>query len=181
MKKLVLFTVLSTLIACGGDTKKENNSSEVATKEAVELKEPTTRWENDITEDEMTGDKTYFASNRSTNQAEFEFPYNGGSYFTLIVRSDGTTKDALITVSKGQFMPSAMGNQYVRIKYDDADPIQYSYSGTADGSADVIFLEDANQIIQKLKKAENIMIDAPFYQEGRQVMKFDTAGLDFDH
>ncbi|MBO4482587.1 MAG: hypothetical protein J5735_02115, partial [Prevotella sp.] len=60
------------------------------------------------------------------------------------------------------------------IKFDNGEIKKYYFNGTSDGSSSTIFLRKTKELISKFKTARNIMIEAPFFQEGRQVFKFNN-------
>ena len=93
----------------------------------------------------------------------------------------GKKNEILVGVSKGQFMPSIMESETVRVKFDDEPPFNVTYNSAADASTDVIFLSSYNKLISKLKTAKKVMIEAPFFDAGRQIIYFDIEGLVWDH
>ena len=58
--------------------------------------------------------------------------------------------DAYLQVSKGQFMTHVDGGS-MKIKFDKAAPKTYSYSNSADGSSDIIFVNGVSDVIFKNK------------------------------
>jgi len=180
---LVVFFVVLAMASSDSEDSKDNTTGNQETstsakdgqKEEEEKKK--TNWTNEENEDKMSGEKRFFTYTTSTNEIEFDFPYQGGSSFTLLVRNMGKANEVALTVSKGQFMPSIMNERSVRVKFDDEKPFNYSYAGTSDGSATTIFIVKANQFINKLKKAKKLMIEAPFYDAGMQIIYFDVEGF----
>ncbi|MES1223383.1 MAG: hypothetical protein ABUT20_48255, partial [Bacteroidota bacterium] len=132
-------------------------------------------YSNDI--DKMDNKKTYYAETSSTNSVEFSAPYDGGSYFRLIVRKSDKN-EILLIASKGQFLSSF--NASARIKFDDQKPMTIDFSEPNDGSANTIFLRQANTLISKLKKAKKVILECEFYQDGRKQIEFDVDGLKWD-
>lgn len=175
---LVILYIIGTING-GGDKESPSTSGEVTKSESTvkETPEVKSNWSYSEDEDKMTNEKRYFASCISTNEIEFEFPYNGGSYFTLTVRNMGKGNEIVLQVSKGQFMSGIGSTEYCRVKFDDGETTNYTYSSAADGSADVIFLENPSKFLDKLKTAKKLTIEAPFFQEGRRVIEFNVEGL----
>lgn len=178
------------VIANFGDDEKTSNNSTTSNSEQIsnesnsdktkKLTEVKSNWNYSTDEDKMSGDKRFFATTQSTNEIEFEFPYNGGSTFKLIVRNMGKGNEVLMTVSKGQFMTSIMSSEKCRIKFDDGKAMNFSFNSANDASMDVIFFNSTNKLITKLKIAKKVMIEAPFYDAGRQIIYFDVEGLNWD-
>lgn len=176
MNRIYILLVAIVLNSCEGSSSADKTTSETKTEEAAET------WSYGEYTDQMNGDKKYYATCVSTNTLEFEFPYAGGSTFELAIRHhEGKGSDVRLEVSKGQFMPSIMNSEYVRVKFDDGEAAKFSYSGTDDGSATIIFLNNEKKFINKLKTAKKLMIEAPFYQAGRQIIQFDVEGLKWDY
>ena len=168
----------------GDDEKTSTNSNQVSnennldkTAKSIEVE---SNWSYSTDEDKMSGDKRFFATAHSTNEIEFEFPYNGGSTFKLVVRNMGKGNEVLMTVSEGQFMTSIMSSEKCRIKFDDGKAMNFSFNSADDASMDVIFFNSSNKFITKLKRAKKLMIEAPFYDAGRQIIYFDIEGLNWD-
>jgi len=181
----VLIALIVILNLGGGDdtsssTDHSSTNDTTATVQEEEKAEPKSDWEYSTEEDKMSGEKMFFAATVSTNEIEFEFPYGGGSTFTLAVRNMKKENEVLMTVSKGQFLTSLMSEQYVRMKFDDEKPINVNYSMSDNGSLDIIFFKSTSKILAKLKTAKKIMIEAPFFDAGRQIVYFDVEGLVWD-
>lgn len=169
----------------GDDDSSENttgNSSSISTDndESQEPNKPKENWVYQEGEDKMEGTKRYFATSTSTNELNFEFPYNGGSTAQFMVRNMGSKNEILMTISKGQFMGSFSGSETVRMKFDDGEPFNVSFNSADDGSSDVIFFNSTKKIMSKLKTAEKLMVEAPFYDAGRQILYFDVKGLNWE-
>ncbi len=185
-KVLIGFVVILILGAIGNmNEDKEKPLFEASNKQEITpINEPNElvlpNWEYGTEKDKMSGQEMFFNSIISTNELEFEFPYNGGSSFRLTVRNMGKENEILLTVSKGQFMPSIMNSDNVRIKFDEEAPMDISYNSADDASSDVIFLTSVSKIISKLKTAKKLMIEAPFYDAGRQIILFNVEGFTWD-
>lgn len=166
-------------------TEKQNLASGVSPDSTTSLDPAATdtkgSWAYSEDVDKMDNKKTLFASTTSTNSVDFDFPYQGGSTFDLIIRNTNKRNEVILRVSKGQFTTSIMEDQTVRIKFDDAAPITVTYNSARDGSSDVIFLNQSSKIIQKLKAAKRVMIEAEFFQEGRKQAEFDVNGLQWSY
>ncbi len=191
---IVCLFFIGMVVNCGVDTSTKVNtatntsdknkppsqdSKESKEKPSEEQKE-VPNWNYSEDEDKMSGEKRFFASTRSTNKIDFEFPYNGGSTFKLNVRNMGKGDEVLMMVSKGQFMPSIMDSEKVRIRFDEESPLSISYNSAADGSGDVIFFNSSKKIINKLKTSKKVMVEAPFFGAGRQIVYFNVEGFKWE-
>ena len=174
-----IFFLLVIIANLGDDEKTSSKGNQTSTEVKKEV-EKKSNWVYEQDTDKMSGTIRYFAFTTSTNKIEFEFPYEGGSTFQLIVRNMGKRNEVLLSVSKGQFIPSIGLSENVRIKFDDEKPFYVGYDSPEDGSTDLIFLNSAQTIINKLKKAKKLMIEAPFFEAGRQIIYFDVDGFKWD-
>jgi len=172
---VVFFLILA--VASSDDSKSSAGSTE---KSETAKNEKRPNWTYSEDADKMEGTKRYFASCVSTNEIEFEFPYNGGSYFTLTVRNMGKGNEIILQVSKGQFMTSIMSSEKCKVKFDDEKPVNFTYNSAADGSHDIIFFENSQKFLNKLKTSKKIMIEAQFFNAGSKVIEFDVEGLTWD-
>lgn len=176
----VIFAVASSEESSNDKETVETNTTDTTQKSSELKKEEVSNWKYEENEDKMTGKKRFFASTVSTNEIEFEFPYNGGSTFQLIVRNMNKKNEILLSVSKGQFMTSIMESEYLRVKFDEEQPSKYTFNSPSDGSDNLIFVSSPKKFINKLKKAEKLMIEAPFFNAGRQIIYFDVKGLEWE-
>lgn len=135
-------------------------------------------WEYKESADKMRGSVDRFASIDSKNTVDFDFPYNGGSLLSLIIRD--TAKDGLdilLQVSKGQFLCSYSGC-FAVFKFDDGAMEKVPLVQADGGSSDVLFLVgDKKRLIKKIKNSKALMVEVEFYQSGARQFEFDTQGL----
>jgi hypothetical protein len=178
MKKVIIGSLLILLISC-------NNQSTVETKKAKDstiVKTDTVKknWEFEEKIDEMDGTKKFYATTFSTNTIDFDFPYQGGSSFSLVLRNKGKGNEVMLIVSKGQFLTSVSDDKEIRIKFDDEKPVTYTVSGTSDYSTTVVFIAPAKKLIDKIKTSKKIKIEAEFYNAGYKIIEFDVANLNWN-
>ena len=141
---------------------------------------PISKWSYYDEDDSMNG-KEYHASIISDNLLEFDFPYNGGADAVLSVRKQKGKTDIILKISKGQFVSSYSDDGSIRIKFDNKPVRRYSISRASDGSSDVIFIDNAQQVIANMKKATNMTIEAEFYNEGFRRLDFTVKGFRWAH
>jgi hypothetical protein len=141
---------------------------------------PTSNWQYSESTDEMRGTRTRFASAASENNLYFDFPYSGGSEGTIMIRSrpsDGL--NIILQISKGQFICNSYSGDAISVKFDNKPIQEFPCSGANDGSANVIFIENSRKFLIELKKSSTMIIEASFYQAGKQQLKFQTSGLEW--
>ena len=134
------------------------------------------RYTQDI--DKMDSSVTKFAINDSTNEVQFEFPYNWWSSFEITVREWSDGEKVLLSVSKGQFL-STIGWWEARIKFDDQEPFMVWVSWTSDYSSDVLFLGSEKRLIEGMKTSNKMMIETEFYDAWKKIAEFNVWWLEW--
>lgn len=179
-------TFLFMAYGSGDDKKKENNNEpespiavETSTNEKEEEKKQS-NWDYSEDEDKMEGNKQFFASTTSTNTVEFEFPYDGGSNMNIVIRNLGKENDAILTISKGQFLTSISDGQSFKVKFDNEKTSTFYFASASDGSSDIVFINNSAGFISKIKKAKKIMLEIPFFDAGNKIFEFNVEGLKWD-
>lgn len=177
---LAVLILMIALMSGGGDSSSDPQQGEAQTESQADVKK--CPWTASEQTDEMSGDVFYFNETKSLNEIEFTFPYQGGSTFWLTVRGKaGQTPDVILTVSKGQFMSSISGSEYLRLKFDEEEAFKVTYNSAADGSAETIFLNSESKVLKKLAAAKKLKVEAPFFQDGRKIIEFDVEGFTWEH
>nr|WP_143029086.1 hypothetical protein [Massilia sp. PDC64] len=137
------------------------------------------QWRYHAAEAEMTGGTRRTASVDSTNTVNFGFPYNGEQHARLILRTDPQEgKDVMFRIEKGQILCPSYESCTVQVRFDDEKPGNFSATGPADHSTDVVFLNDYSRFLTKMRKAKRVRIAVNIYQQGSPVFEFDVSGFD---
>ena len=141
---------------------------------------PKVGWTYSQNEDKMTSGVSYFAEAQAKELLQFEFPYDGGSTATLMIRNKEGDNDVMLNVSKGQFITHYDGST-IRARFDNDSPVRYNISEPSDGSSDLVFINAEKDFISKLKKAKKLILEAEFYNAGLRQMEFDVSDFKWDH
>lgn len=187
MKYLIFLVSLLIIISCesknSADSPKQEDTvksvSSDTEKKEISKSEKESSWKYSEKEDKMTSNKILYASVIAKEKLQFDFPYNGGSEATLIIRKNDNVNDIMLRVSKGQFNNSISGGD-VRIRFDELKPKKYSFLPPSDGSSDVIFLKPVKELLSKIKQSHKMIIEAEFFNEGLRHIEFDIEGLKFE-
>jgi len=134
-------------------------------------------WQKDSSVNQM-GEKTIFMNIEANDLVFFDFPYNGGSLAQISLRKKGSW-DAMFVISKGQIDTDYDGT-YIRVKFDDDAPVSWSMSETASGSREMLFFNNTSRFINKLKNSKKVVLEVPFYTEGKRQFVFNTEGLNLE-
>ncbi len=136
-------------------------------------------WQYEKTVNEA-GETIHKAKLNSPTLLQFGFPHTGGSTAALTIRQRQQSVTAYLQVSNGQFNRSFQGGR-VRIRFDDKPAVTYAYSAAENGSATIIFFDEAGTLIRQLKASRKMVIDVAFYAQGNRQIEFRTAGLVWRH
>ena len=177
---IAIFVVVLLFVGMCADNDTSSTSGDVDTTNVAKEKsiKPSEKkgWTHTEEKDEMRGGTDTYDFITSDNTVDFDFPYNGGSSLQIVIRHSikyGT--DVYLSIDKGQFSGNEFANgNYVSIKFDNGEIMKYYFNGEEDGNTSAIFLKKKNELISKFRTARTIMIEAPFFQEGRQVFKFNN-------
>ncbi|OTG78500.1 hypothetical protein B9T31_17590 [Acinetobacter sp. ANC 4558] len=154
------------------------------TKPDVEPAKPISNWSYNQKTDEMRGTKTKFASISSDNQVQFDFPYNGGSYLDITLRKrSAEPTEIMFTINDGQYSCDTISDScFASVKFDNGDIHNIELSSTTDYSSDVLFIShdyDVDTFIKSLKKSKKLIIELPFYQEGKKQFSFTVSEINW--
>lgn len=138
-------------------------------------------WEYSTKKDEIDDSEIKFAVIDSSNELDFDFPYNGGTTFTLTLRQTDGEDEVILQCSKCQFIGAGVyDDDVLKIRFDDGDFAKYSYTQPSDYSSDAVFIGSPTRLINGVKTAKELKIEAPFYQEGSHVIRFNVEGLKWE-
>lgn len=173
--------VLGMIGAIFSDKKSKSNNSNSADKTEATTSHPEetkVNWKYETTTDKMDNSTSVYATTESTNELDFEFPY-GKSSFTLTLRKNSKGTDVILQGTKCQFITGIMGDKEYRIKFDNNSPMSVEADSPSDGDAKTVFLGSPKKIINQLKSAKTLTIEAEFYQEGFKTIDFNVGDLNW--
>ncbi|HJF29097.1 MAG TPA: hypothetical protein K8V79_12855 [Acinetobacter lwoffii] len=178
MGKFVLLSIILFLTACSESNQNRPEEQAAITAEPAIV----SNWEYGTSVDEMRGTKSQHATTLSTNSMDFEFPYNGGSHLGLTLRKNNEGQDIIVAIDKGQFICGIQSCE-AAFKFDDGPVQQITMVGTDDHKSDVLFVaydKTEEKIIQQIKKSKKLIIELPFYQEGKRQFIFNIENLEWE-
>lgn len=141
--------------------------------------EPTSKWEYSEQRDEMRGTTARFASLSSENIVDLDFPYGEVRGQLWLRRRPEDGLNVAFEVQKGQVLCHSFSDGYVSMKFDDGPIQRFGCTGSSDGSSETAFILDEQRALAGLKRAKRTVVEAEFYQQGRQQFVFETAGLNW--
>lgn len=138
--------------------------------------DPQSQWQYQETEDRITSKTTKLAYLKSFNSLNLDFPYSGSNYGQLAVRQHPQYGlDVYLRVDKGQITCSEYTSCKIIVRFDDKPAITFTGSEPSDNSSDLVFLRNAQRFIAGAKGAKKILVQLGFYQNGNQVLEFETV------
>jgi len=140
-------------------------------------KSTATKWTYSADIDPMSGKEARYASVDADSDLDFSFPYqkpNRPSIFIRVHPKYGT--DVILRVEKGQFI-CRYDSCSVMVRFDDKPAVRFTATQPSDNSSTSLFLSPSKKMIAGLKTSTVVRVQATFYQEGDQIMTFQTTGL----
>jgi len=137
------------------------------------------KWEYSESKDEMRGTTTKTASVTSDNSVDLDFPYGEVHGQLWIRRRPEDGLNVAFEVEKGQVLCHSYSDDYISMKFDDGPIQRFRCTGSSDGSTETAFVVDESRALAALKRAKRTIVEAEFFQQGRQQFVFDTAGLNW--
>lgn len=174
---------LAAIIWMYSDKTPGTSSGAVSTTQATESENVKPKnWQYETSKDEMRGIESKFATTVSTNTVDFDFPYNGGSKLILALRKRGSEVDVMVTITKGQILCSIRSCE-TAFKFDNGAVQSITMSEPDNHSSDMLFVsydKTETNIINQLKDSKKLVIEVPFYREGKKQFTFDVSGLEWN-
>lgn len=133
----------------------------------------------DFTErtDDMTGKPIRQASTISQNELDLGWPYGVVSGYLVVRTHPRYGRDVILQVEKGHMLCHSYGECPVLARFDDRQPLRITGNPPEDGSTEVIFLGNYNQLVSAIRKSKIARIEANFYQHGARALVFDVTGF----
>jgi hypothetical protein len=142
--------------------------------------EPVSKWDYSESKDEMRGTTAKLASLRSENVVDLDFPYGEVHGRLWIRRRPEDGLNIAFEVEKGQVLCHSFTDDYISMKFDDGPIQKFRCTGSSDGSTETAFIIDEPRALAALKRAKRTIVEAEFFQKGRQQFVFETAGLKWE-
>lgn len=191
MKKGIVTIALYMLVACGQsnediklDARAQEYADSIVNAQYRDNKKSITEelhnWEYSESKDEMSGKTNYFVQNTSSDVVNLDFPYEGETSLSIVIRNNDGETDAYIIASQGQLITD-YSNSVIEVKFDESPSMMFSVTDASDGDAKYKFFSSTKKLIEKLKSSKKVKIRVQFYNEGFHVYNFDTKDLNWKH
>lgn len=176
LQMIILISII-TLISCKRNTESITETAIDTVAVTIDSLAPIAshNWEYRESIDKMTSKPIKFAQIKSNESLDLKFPYDGVNYGQLTLRN----KDGLniyLNIDKGQ-ITGGYDNNFITVRFDNEKPIKFSYSEPQAGNSNFIFIDNEAKFLSKLKKSKKVLISLPLYDEGNQILEFDTIDL----
>lgn len=139
------------------------------------------KWDYPENKDRMTDDISSPAHLLSKNKVTLDFPYNKPQYGGLaIFRMPDDSLLVAFYVLDGQIACSysAYDECQLRIRFDNEDAQKWPYRKPDVSKSTSIRFESSDGLIRKLKNANKVLIEVPFYGQSSEIFEFSVSGLD---
>lgn len=135
-------------------------------------------WKYTTKVNELDDSETYLAQIVSSQPLDFSFARTQKAHATLTVRKNNSGTRVMLSISKGIFASVYNDkNGLVTVRFDDDKAESYSVSESADHKLNIVFIDNSEKFITRLKTAKKLIIQSEFYKEGFKNIKFETAGF----
>lgn len=135
-------------------------------------------WVYDYIKDDLRDNTTEIAENKSLNEVNFDFPYNGGSNLILNIRKNHTGTDLYFVISRGQFLCGLIDGCDIAFRFDDGEILKVRAIGSDSHASDILFIKNTSmtlKLIEKIKKSKKLIVAPKFYQYGEVQFTFDVS------
>jgi hypothetical protein len=167
-----------TKVAASGTGNAEAVEANSTSVEAASAAKPS-KWTYSDDTDEMRGTKSSYASLDSENEVDLDFPYGEQRGQLMLRKRPEDGLNVMFQVGNGQILCHSFTESHVSIKFDDGPVQRYRCTDASDGSNNVAFLSNERSVVERLKKSKRAIVEAEFFQKGRQQFMFETAGLNW--
>ncbi|QKZ14824.1 hypothetical protein [Spirosoma sp. KUDC1026] len=116
------------------------------------------------------------ATLRSVNAIQFAYPYTQKKNVTLGIRSRSGETYLYLEATKGLFTRSFQ-NGSAQIQFDQQRPVSVALSAAANGRANIVFFDDAERLLNRLRKARTMSVRLRFAGQADRGIQFQPAGL----
>lgn len=137
------------------------------------------KWSYNAQKDEMRGTESRYAELTSENEIDLDFPYGRQGGRLTVRQNPENGLDVMLSVESGQILCNSFGNSRVSVKFDNGPVQSMGCTDSSDGSNNVAFFTNQTRMLAGLKKAKRTVVEAEFFQMGRQQFVFETAGLEW--
>lgn len=135
------------------------------------------QWRYRAINDEMRGSKVQFAELKSSNRAELDFPYRGGSSLEINIRKRNSEEesDVFLWIDRGQI--PCHSECVIYTKFDEDEVKSWSGSGPVSYKSNMIFIENSTEFIERIKTSKKLILEVKIFDYGGFQYKFNTGGL----
>lgn len=131
-------------------------------------------WKHEIKEDKMGRGSDEIATIISSNSLSLSAPYNGTQNASLSLRwLRNCSNEFVVAIDKGQIV-CELETCGLLVKVDNEKAFRITGSHPKDGSSDVVVGGLSTEELRKIKDAKKILIEVTVYQNGEQVLEFDS-------
>lgn len=113
----------------------------------------------------------------SNNTIELDFPYNGGTTGSIVVRNHPRSgEEVIFSINKGQII---CNNCTLTIRFDNGKPFKVKTNQPADYSSTLLFLLGHKRLVDEINTSKKMMVEVVLYQSGSFVFEFDIGKIKF--
>ena len=137
---------------------------------------PASPWTYGENKDAMRGTSTKYAETQSAEKFQNVLGLDEQNT-TLQVQTVAKGHNVVLINPNLQFSCNSITNTQVSVKFDDGPVERFGCNGAAGDKVGIAFINPASRVVDKLKAAKKVMIEAEVFQRGNIQMTFNVAGL----
>jgi hypothetical protein len=138
---------------------------------------PSHHWTYDHLYDRMTPRRGDLACVVSSNPARLAFPYHDNPVELCVRRPARGEFDIYLRLQEGGQFHCYIDRCRAEVQFDADPPKGYRLLEASDGSSDIVFFSSPSKLLARLKGASTTKVEVEFFQNGSQILEFNTAGL----
>lgn len=140
---------------------------------------PASNWQYTSDTDQMSSTVTINAINSAKEKLQFSVPYDGGATASLVIRHDAGGNGIIFMVSKGQMVSQEVNLISLKLRFDNNPPEIDTFAFAGGGMTNVVLMGGyrADKLIEKIKKAQKVLVQASYFNDGDKIASFDVSGL----
>jgi hypothetical protein len=159
---------VSTATADSGPAEDGNSAGAAAT--------PASPWTYGEDKDAMRGTSTKYAQTGSDEKFQNALGMSEQNT-TLSVEKGAKGYDVAIINPNLQFTCNSITDTQISVKFDDGPVERFGCTGSVGEKFGIAYFNSGPRIVNKLKAAKKVMVEAEVFQRGNMQMTFNVAGL----
>lgn len=128
----------------------------------------------------MRGVKTKLAELRSTNRAQLDFPYRGGSTLEMNLRKRDSDDEPEVFFRLDRGQVPCHSDCSLFSKFDSDEVKGWEGTGPKSHRGDTIFVDNSKEFLERLRTAKRLTVEVLIFNHGKFQYTFNVDGLKWE-